>query len=119
MRSLLATLFSVVLIASQAASVNGPGDLGSQRASTPKCCEHCGPCKGRCCCGSNDNSGPRHPTPAVPSRGSSQNDLQTLVSMSLHLLSQSTAETTIVRASIFVPPSVAVPLYQRNCSYLI
>lgn len=119
MRSLLAILFSVVLILSQAASVHGAGESNDQKASAAKCCGHCGPCKGGHCCAGNKSSDPRQPAPAVPSQGFSPNDLQVLVCVSLQFLPQISTEPAMVPSSRLAPPSVAAPLYQRDCSYLI
>jgi hypothetical protein len=119
-KGLLAILFSVALIVSQAASVNAPVDLGSrQQASTAKCCGHCGPCKSRACCLGNNSSGSKQPTPAVATHGASQNDFQLLASVSLPVWGQNSTESDLMPASFVVPSSVAAPLYQRNCSYLI
>src|SRR6185312_9712625 len=61
-KGLLAILFSVVLIVSQAASINAPVDLGNnQQASAAKCCGHCGPCKSKACCLGNHSSNSEQP----------------------------------------------------------
>jgi hypothetical protein len=116
-KGLLTILFSVVLIVSQASSINVPVGLGKQQVSTPNCCGHCGPCK--TCCVENNDSDSQQPTPAVASQGASQNDLQVLTSVALLLWQQNPTESAMVPAALLVRPSVAAPLYQRNCSYLI
>lgn len=119
MRSLLAILFSLALIATQAASVKGPGESGNQQAAASKCCGHCGPCKSASCCVAKNDSSRSQPAPAVPAPGHSQNDLQILVSVTLQLQPQSATVELPVPALSFVCASYAAPLYQRNCSYLI
>jgi hypothetical protein len=119
-KALLAIFFSVALIVSQAmASINGPLDFGPHKVTTPKCCGRCGSCNGRDCCVDKDNSGPQQPMSAIPSHTASQNDLQILVSASHLVWEQNPAESAIAPVLVLVGPSVAAPLYQRNCSYLI
>jgi hypothetical protein len=119
-KRLLAIFFSVALIVSQAAaSLNGPLDLGKQKAGTPKCCSPRPCCAGGDCCVANKNSGSEQPAPALPTQRSSQNDLQVLVSASVLVWKQTSTTASITTALRVLPPSVAAPLYQRNCSYLI
>jgi hypothetical protein len=118
MKGWIAMLFSVALIVSQAAFMPGAGDVGSQSAGVPVCCVHCQHCKGRCCVGNHGTESPRS-TPAIPSQRGSQNDWQFLASAAVQLFTQATAESLTFSAPFFVPPSVAAPLYQRNCSYRI
>lgn len=119
-KGLLAILFSVVLIVSQtAASINGPLDLGTQKASARKCCNPCGSCNGSKCCVGDNQSNPEQPAPAAPSQGSSQNDLQVFASVALLVWEQNSTESARVPASFLAHASGAAPLYQRNCSYLI
>jgi len=119
-KGLLAIFFSVALILSQAAaSINGPLNLSKQKASTPECCSHRSCCNGEGCCVADNNSDSRQPAPAVPSHTTSQYDLQMLTSASVLVWQQSQTESAIAPASFLVRSSVAAPLYQRNCSYLI
>jgi len=119
-KGLLAIFFSVMLIVSQAAaSLKGPLDLGNLKVSTPKCCSPRPCCGGGDCCVGHKNSGSEQPAPAVPTQGSSQNDLQVLVSASVLVWEQTSTTASITPASLFVHPPVAAPLYQRDCSYLI
>ena len=118
-KSLLAIFFSVVLVVSQAASFDGPLTAGGQKASTPKCCVPGHPCKSSDCCVRDNGSGSEPSAPAVPSHSSSQNDLQVFEFASLLVWQQRASESAIVPASLILLPSVAAPLYQRNCSYLI
>jgi len=119
-KGLLAILFSVTLIVSQAASIDGSGGLGNQQqASASKCCGHCSPCKSRPCCVQNNNSDSQQPISAVATRGASQNDLQILTSVALLVWQQNPTESVTVPAAFLVRSSIAAPLYQRNCSYLI
>jgi hypothetical protein len=119
MKSLLAMLFSVVLILSQAACINGARDFAGQKASVPKCCGHCAACKGKCCCVGNNDSGSRQPAPAVPSHGFSQNDLQFVSAVSIQLSPLAKTRAVTFASSFLVGPSFAAPLYQRNCCYII
>jgi hypothetical protein len=119
MKRASALLFSLVLIVSQVAFSSGVVNSGGQKASTPKCCGHCGPCKGGCCCVHNNDPAPGLPTPAVPSRGISQNDLSMFIAVSLQLPLPGGIEPVIPFASHHVLPISPAPLYQRNCSYLI
>jgi hypothetical protein len=118
MKGWLAMLFSVALIVSQAAFVPGAGDSGGQGAGAPVCCGHCQRCKGRCCVGNHGLESPRS-TPAVPSQGGSQNDWQLSTPAAVRLFAQATTQSLAFSSPFFVPPSVAAPLYQRNCSYRI
>ena len=119
-KGLLAILFSVLLVVSQAtASLNGPLDLGKHKANTPKCCRPCGSCKGSDCCVGNNNPDSQQPLPAVPAHTTAQIDLQALTFASLLAWEQSPAKSARVPASVLLQSSVAAPLYQRNCSYLI
>jgi len=120
MRSLFAIFFSVLLMVSQAASFDGSSPAVANRvANVAKCCGHCGPCKAASCCVAKNESGSRQEAPAVPAQRSSQNDLQILASASLQVLPQISTESAVVPASPLLRPSIAAPLYQRDCSYLI
>jgi hypothetical protein len=119
-KGLLAILFSVALVVSQApASLNGPLVPGKHQAAARKCCGECGPCKGSSCCVAKNDSDSQPPLSAVPTPNASQIDLQALTFASLLAWEQTPAESVIAPVSVLVPPSVAAPLYQRNCSYLI
>jgi len=119
-KGLLAIFFSVALIVSQATpSLNAPLSSTKHKASGRNCCGECGPCKGSSCCVANNDSESRQPLPAVPTQNVSQIDLQALTLTSLLAWEQTPAESAVVPISVFVPPSIAAPLYQRNCSYLI
>src|SRR6185312_1219191 len=116
----LAILFSVLLLVSQAtASLNGPINSGHQKASTPKCCHPCAACKGADCCVANNSPDSQQSQPAVPTHGSSQLDLQALIYASLVSWELSPPESARAPVSVLVRSSVAAPLYQRNCSYLL
>jgi len=67
----------------------------------------------------NDNPDSQQPLPAVPTHAAPQIDLQALDLTSLVAWEQNPAASAGVPASSLVRPSVAAPLYQRNCSYLI
>ncbi|HEY3863062.1 MAG TPA: hypothetical protein VGO59_14365 [Verrucomicrobiae bacterium] len=113
MKGLLAILFSAALIVSQAAFLPS-----GQAASVQKCCGHCNCCKGDpCCTGAPDS---RHPAPAVPARGVSQNDLQVLAAV---VAAPFPPRPPLVQRPIsslsFSFPAAAPPLYQRHCSYII
>lgn len=122
MKGLFAMFFSLVLIVAQAAFINVSGDLGTQRASTPKCCGHCGncgSCEGQSCCTARNDSGSERSKPAVPSRSTSRSDFQLSAAVAVKLLPETSAAPVTFPSSFSVRSSLAAPLYQRNCSYLI
>jgi hypothetical protein len=118
MKALFAMFFSLVLIASQAMSLNEVRDFGVQKAVLPRCCGHCGSCQQRSCCGHNRDSGSRQSAPATPSRGLSSNDWQLCATLSVNFSSPAT-EAAAFPSNFSAHLSFAAPLYDRNCSYLI
>jgi len=118
-KRLLAFVFGIALILSQAALLTGAGDLGNAQVSTPKCCGHCQHCDGRCCMSRNNPDSSRS-IPAVPSRGVSQNEWQVLAAVIVARFPPQTAPEPRPFSSLSVScRSVASPLYQRDCSYII
>ena len=117
MKGLLALIFSVALIVSQAAFMTETGDFSSQKSETAKCCGHCGNCKGRPCCAAKKDPASHQPAPAVPAHGLSQNDWQLVAAIVLHISPQPPRSITKFFVSLLprqLPP--AAPLYQRHCS---
>ena len=119
MKGLFAIFFSVALIVSQAAFINGGGDFKDLKASTPKCCGQSGCCEGGPCCAAKNSSGSEKQAPAAPSRGVSRIDYQLSVATVVQLLAEKAAEPVALPSSFSVCSSFAALLYQRNCSYLI
>jgi hypothetical protein len=115
-KSLLAMIFSVALILSQAVGSQNPGN---QRPEVPKCCGHCEMCRGQCCCAGKNDSTPTQAPPAVPAHSLSQIDWQFSPSIVINISAEAQPESLPFRAFSFSYPSVAAPLYQRNCSYII
>lgn len=118
-KGLLATIFSVALILSQAAFMLGAQETGYHKAAVPKCCVHCEMCKGRCCCAGKNDSTPNQPSPAVPSHSLSQIDWQFLPALVIDVSANAKPDSLPLFSLTFCYPSVAAPLYQRNCSYII
>jgi hypothetical protein len=122
MKGLLAIFFSVALIVSQAASIDGRIDIGGQKQSTARCCGHCGncgSCDGQACCTAKNDSSPEQRTPAAPSRGVSRTDWQLSTAIVVQLLPEAASESVASPSSFSIRSCFAAPLYQRNCSYLI
>jgi hypothetical protein len=116
-KRLLATFFSLALILSQAAFMPGLGGLAAHKTGLSACCGHCGHCNAQCC--RADKSDSHSSAPAVPAHGLSQNEWQFLTAASVQLLPQAETHSLAFSSLRFFQPSVAAPLYQRNCSYLI
>jgi hypothetical protein len=116
-KSLLAMFFSVALILSQAAFMAAAGDSGAQKTGVTACCGHCEHCNKEACCTSDANSRPS--APAVPAHGLSQNEWQLLTAVTIRFLLEAPSQSPALSSPFFFHPSVAAPLYQRDCSYLI
>jgi hypothetical protein len=116
MRSAFAILFSFLLIATQTAFMPRSVDTVSSKAGVKDCdCSHCN----KPCCFSNGSPESR-PLPATPTRTASQIDWQILAVIGQQLLGQpATASVADIPSSHPVYSLTAVPLYERNCSYLI
>ena len=117
MKSAFAMLFSLVLIATQTAfMVEGPGS-----ASAPGDAKRCACERSRCekpCCVSQGAPAPLS-LPTLPARAVSQPDWQ------LSVAAQAAPDLAALQFTPRLPfdSSVlsmsAIPLYRRNCSYLI
>jgi len=116
MKSAFAILFSLVLLATQTAFMTaGTGACPAvQKVSARNCCAtHC---QKHCCVNKSDASGAPSSLATQPV---SQIDLQSAPA-ALLALDQSAADfSATVRTDSSVLLVTAVPLYQRNCSYLV
>src|SRR5437660_702602 len=116
MKSAFAILFSLLLITAQTAFIAGGADSVVKQRGAEGCCgDHC---QKRCCF--NDQSAPdRSSPPATPARAVSRTDWQA-PAMAPAVLDHRAIETALLgRPDSFAPSVTAVPLYERNCSYLI
>jgi hypothetical protein len=114
MKSTFAILFSLVLLVTQSAFTSPGACPAVQKDGAQNCCAtHC---QKHCCVSKNDVPG----APSVPATQSvSQIDLQMLPASQL-ALDQSAADfSATICSESSVPLVTAVPLYQRNCSYLV
>jgi hypothetical protein len=112
LKTVCAILLSFALVMSQ--TVFAP-DASAAIAKNVKCC--CGPCKMKCC--ALPASPVPQPLPAAP-RSVSQNQVQLIavtVSLLLHLPEQR-VEKQISLPAVSVS-LISLPLYTRNCSFLI
>jgi len=116
MKSAFAILFSLVLLATQSAFMTaGTGAcLAAQKVSAHNCCTtHC---QKHCCVSKSDAPSP----PSAPATQSvSQIDLQLLPASQLALDQFAADFSAPVRPGSSARLVTAVPLYQRNCSYLV
>ena len=115
-KSAFAILISLVLLATQTAFMTtGTGACPTvQNASAQNCCA--AHCQKHCCVSKSDVPN----APSVPvAQTISQIDLQMLPASQL-TLEQSAADISLpVWRGSSLPWVAAVPLYQRNCSYLV
>jgi len=118
-KGLIAILFGVALVVSQAAFVTESGGVGNQPAGTPACCGHCGRCRGQSCCTCKNDPRSHPPAPAVPAHGVSQNDLQLFAAVAIDTPAPTVAQSVASSSSDTFRLAVSAPLYQRDCSYLI
>jgi hypothetical protein len=114
MKSAFAILFSLLLLVTQTAFMT-PGACSTvQKVSTQSCCgAHC---QKHCCVGKSGV-----PTaPSVPvAQSVSQIDLQMLPAPQLAPGQSAACSSSLARPDSFVLMVTAIPLYQRNCSYLV
>jgi hypothetical protein len=116
-KSIFAILFSLLLVATQTAFVSRGVEVSSQKIASHNCCGNS--CCHKPCCVAKDAPAPAQ-VPAAPAPSGSQNDSQLLVIVIQALLQPPVAApASFVSPRSFVPASVAVPLYERNCTYLI
>jgi hypothetical protein len=116
-KSIFAILFSLLLVATQTAFVSRGVDISSQKNTAHACCRNL-ECHKPCCIAKNAPASTQ--VPVAPAPSSSQNDSQLLVMVIQALLQPPVAApASFVSPRSFIPASVAVPLYERNCSYLI
>jgi hypothetical protein len=111
-RMAVAFLLGIILAAHPVVAISG-----APPAAKPCCCKggHC--CGRACCAASKDTSAPVTPVP-VPSN--SQNEFQALPASIISLLTLPSlpANEYPSRFSSLVPIT-AIPLFQRDCCYLI
>jgi hypothetical protein len=116
-KSIFAILFSLVLVATQTVFASNGVGVSSQQSATHTCCGNS--CCHKSCCVAKDAPASA-PMPVAPARTVSQTDSQLLVTVIQALLQPPVATTSnFVSPPSSIPASVAVPLYERNCSYLI
>jgi hypothetical protein len=112
-KTLFAILFSVLLLWTQSVVT-----MGATAARQPDCCKH-GPCAATECCTQNTPS----PTsqPVAPSSRTAQNESQLAVAVPGQLISQPVVLSAAISISLHSTSSTraSVPLFQRNCSFLI
>jgi hypothetical protein len=115
MKSVSAFLFSLLLIVAQAAFIAGAADSAVTQRGAESCCgDHC---QKRCCFSDQGAPAPSSP-PATPTRTVSRTDWQAPAT-ALAVLDHRAIGTALLVRPDFTPSVTAVPLYQRNCSYLI
>ena len=112
MKTLLTILFSLALLGTQSVFIVG-APLGPpvSHCACDKCVTSC--CKKKA---SSDSQ----PLPYAPVRSSAQSEWQFLAAVTTQLATRLTSSESEVFFR-FLPPvsAAAVPLYQRNCSFLI
>ena len=112
MKKVIAILFALALISGQPLS-KAVASCGG--ASTP-CCD-CGGHQKCCVARSNDSS---RETPAAPAPSSALKDVQLLQSLATGaLFSFATPDHRVASHFIATPPASAVPLFTRDCAFLI
>jgi hypothetical protein len=108
-----ALLLAFVLVLTQAAPVAG-SPTPAQTAQCAKCCGHC---PARCCATpANPNSAPR---PATPARTATHNDLQIVAAVVICQLPETASPCLSIVQTRPCLAGVGVPLFQRNCIFLI
>ncbi len=114
MKSAFAILFSLLLLATQTAFMTPGTCPAAQKHSAQNCCAtHC---QKHCCVSKSDAPSP----PSAPATQSvSQIDLQLLPASQLALDQFAADFSAPVRPGSSARLVTAVPLYQRNCSYLV
>ena len=114
MKSAFAILFSLLLLATQTAFMTPGACPTVQKDSTQNCCgAHC---QRQCCACKGDVPNPPSAPAAQPV---SQIDLQLLPASQLALGQSAVDFSASVRPGSSVLLVTVVPLYQRNCSYLV
>jgi len=111
-RILIAILFSIIWVGNPIIST------AAAFQNSAKVCSHCD-CGGTGCCMTNGDSDSQ-PAPAVPVRSVSSHDWQVIQPLieSIFLA----VKTSLPKRPATCPASLSsskVPLYQRNCSFLI
>jgi hypothetical protein len=109
MKTAFAIFFSALLLIGQTVVI--PAQPLIQRE-----CARCD-CGGKCCV-TQSRPAPR-PAPAAPAHNVSPKQSQIATTPAAQIYSLPESPTPISFASISIPKSQAVPLYDRNCAYLI
>src|SRR5262249_18412728 len=112
MRAFIAILFSVVLMGNPMLSLAAVSCVQSQT-----CCDcHCG--KMNCCM--KETTQDSKPAPGAPVRTVVERNILLFVVLLSHTLEPSVSDTSNLHSSFRTPlKAELVPLYTRNCSYLI
>lgn len=114
-KTALVLAVSVMLVGTQTVFAFGHNP---QTASAPRECRCCS-CKQLNCCVAQPTPAPE-PVPATPARAISQSNLQIIAAfVSLLLPAPEKATAPVSFSPSISPVPTAVPLYDRNCSYLI
>jgi hypothetical protein len=109
-KTVFALLFSLALVWTQTVFVS---DAQAGEEAAPSCCHRCS------CCATPSNPAPE-PVPVAPVRTLSQNDLQLVAVVTQTLLKQTVSLAPKNSYSFLVSVSLpAIPIYERNCSFLI
>jgi hypothetical protein len=110
-KKFLAIVFSIALMTAQSLALAGSAPSA---AAKKDCCA----CNSKCCASKSDNSA--KDIPAVPAPSSSQKSFQVVLTLAAWVLTpQINSSETLV--SLRAAPLLAqfVPLFTRNCSYLL
>ena len=112
MKAVFTILFSLLLVAGQALCFEGT----AASASRPACA--CSTCAKGCCVGKNPPATPVQPV--APASTFSQESWQLIITQALCFLELPQTRTSNHAISFSAPLNAStIPLYERNCSYLI
>ena len=115
LKTIVALLFSLALMGSPFV-FQGHSAQTESKAKSCSCCA----CKKVSCCVASAPTAPQEPVPVQTARAVSSPELQ-VIAAAVELVVDSSTDKNFRSESNFppAPSSVAVPVYQRNCIYLI
>jgi hypothetical protein len=117
LKTVCAMLICFVLVAAQTVSISHAQPSETEASQTCVCCS----CKEmQCCVSQSSNPVPPQPVPAQAARAESQSQIALLTRAIAELLPilKATAQP-VFPSSLLSYHSAEVPIYIRNCSYLI
>ncbi|HXC98212.1 MAG TPA: hypothetical protein VN048_02640 [Verrucomicrobiae bacterium] len=117
LRIAIALLLGFILLAGSAIAVS-PLPATTHTREAGSCCSDCKDCQTPACCARPD--APAAPVTPVPAPSSSQNELQALAMPGVSILTLPSLPAHELSSRFSSPASMtAVPLFQRDCCYLI